>query len=363
MSISGMLEQKRDYDAKHVRNYLTGNLCRCTGYQSIIESVLDIDTKDYVTVKQQYHSQEIHQDLLSTCQVSVALAHHQHQMLSPVSIEDAVSMLDQHQALKIYASATDLGVQYNKGHFDDQHVLSLQLIPELQAIECLQDSVKVGAMVSLTRVQNVVEHVLPEFAALLDIFASPQIKNNGTLVGNIANGSPIGDTLPFLMISEAELEIYSVDGMRRININTFYKGYKDFDLNPGEIIAYVHIPVNQNYLMRLYKVSQRRDLDISCVSAAYKMQFDQDDILTDVAIAYGGVGPTVLRMQEVEQQLSGQSKSQIFSQDNIEQVAQELSQRVAPLSDVRGSDDFRKKLVANLYRKFVYECTQQEKAS
>ncbi|MGV6851607.1 MAG: xanthine dehydrogenase small subunit [bacterium] len=366
MSITGMLEQKSEFDEKNVCNYLTGNLCRCTGYQSIINSVMDVDVSQLRSIKSRFHSQQIHTDLQAASNTGVVIEHETHQFISPLTLKEACAALSENSGMKIFAAATDLGVQYNKGHFKQQQVLSLKLIESLNQIENGEAEIKIGARVNLARVQKELEDKIPAFAEFLDIFASPQIKNNGTLVGNIANGSPIGDSLPFLVASDAVLEICSVRGIREVNINDFYQGYKQFDLKPDEIITFVKIPyqavavAGEDRVLKLYKVSQRRDLDISCVSAAFKIHFDVADKVQKIAIAYGGVGPTVMRMTMIEQQLMGQTRQQLIAE--AETTAANMSALLSPLSDVRGTDQFRIQLIKNLYLKCMHEIQTAEVA-
>ncbi len=148
-----------------------------------------------------------------------------------------------------------------------------------------------------------------EFAEILSVFGSPQIRHAGTIGGNIINASPIADSLPFLFVMEAELDLTSSAGSRRVNINNFYHAYKKFDLRPHELLASIRIPLPaDDELLRLFKISRRRDLDISTFTAAVRLRLDGEAIAS-AAIAYGAVGPTVLRLPKTEQFLVGREFS------------------------------------------------------
>lgn len=358
MAAAGMLEQEgvdHDINQQQAKNYLTGNLCRCTGYLSIINAMTQIDAKDHPSIKQRYHSAAVHDDLLQHGSIPISVNHETHCFHSPTSASEAASSLSEKQS-RVFAAATDLGVQHNKGHWHDQRVVSLNLIADLHLIKNQTNSVLVGARVSLTELEQALKNSHPEWADFMHIFASPQIKNNATLVGNVANGSPIGDNLPFLLALDAKLIIQGAEQTRTLNINEFYTGYKQFNLAADELITHVEIPHKPSGgVLKLYKVSQRRDLDISCVSSAIMLTFDQQQMVQQAAIALGGVAATALRITAIEQQLIGRSLTEITAPEFTQQVAKQLAASVTPMSDVRGSDGFRSQLVANLYRKYIDE--------
>ena len=358
MAAAGMMENHETdepINPQQAKNHLTGNLCRCTGYQSIIHAMTGIDARNHISLKERYHSQSTHNDLLNHTQIAVKIDHTNNHLECPTSATDAVNLL-KNQKISIFAAATDLGVQYNKGHWQHQQVLNLNLIADLHAIKIESDHVSVGARVTLSELEQAIKEIQPEWADFMHVFASPQIKNNGTLIGNIANGSPIGDNLPFLLALDAVLVIKGPGGNRSVNINDFYLSYKNMDLAANELITHVHIPnPYKGSLLKLYKVSQRRDLDISCVSAAIMMNFDDAQTLQQVAIAYGGVAATPIRLRDAEHKLQGQSFSTITDSTASHSTANDLANGLTPMSDVRGSEAYRKLLISNLYLKFIDE--------
>ena len=185
---------------------------------------------------------------------------------------------------------------------------------------------------------------------------SPLVRNAGTLAGNIANGSPIGDAMPALYVLNGEIELTGVNGVRRANMNDFYTGYRETCMAGDEIITRVFIPLpSSGDEFRLYKVSKRHDLDISTFTAAFWMR-RENGVIGEIRIAYGGCGPNIYRLRRTEEALSGKP----LSQGEIESVAEVARSEIAPISDVRGSADYRFLLAENMLRKFFFDVTGVE---
>jgi len=361
MAGAGMLEANGGQaarDAQQAKNYLTGNLCRCTGYQSIIEAMLNIEHQDQPLAASSQHLPRIHQDLLEHLNQPVRLHHQQHSYQAPVSLPTAATLLNA-SGHRLFGAATDLGVQHNKGQWHDQQVISLHLVPECHQLQITDADIHIGARVTLASLEEQLASLHPEWSDFMHVFASPQIKNNGTLIGNIANGSPIGDNLPFLLAMDAIIHIQGPDQQRQVNINDFYLGYRHNDLKEGELISHVSLPHKaHNSFLRLYKASRRRDLDISCVGCAFYVVLDDQQQVQQASLALGGVAATAVRIPEAEALMCGLTPRQLASQEHLEQVCRTLNQHITPMSDVRGSDRFRRLLVTNYYRRFITELNQ-----
>lgn len=319
-----------------VKNYLTGNLCRCTGYDPIIKAGKSIDLKTVKFLDDQYPLKNI------SLNDSVGVEVENKVAFIPTTLIEAIDFKNTYKDCKIVSGATDIGVLKNKRGMDLIKVMSLSQIKELSKIENKKDEISIGAAVRLEQIELALEKDFPEFSRLLHIFASPQIKSAATLVGNVANGSPIGDTIPFLMVANARLELLSSNGVRVININDFYKGYKVLNLLPNEFISKIIIPKTKDQF-KLFKVSLRKDLDISAVTFAAKFNV-KNNIITNFELALGGVAATVIRAFDVESFL----KNKFITDELIKEVAINLRDFVNPLSDVRGSAKFRKQLCHNL---------------
>jgi len=352
VAMSGMFECCDRVNEAQVRDGLTGNLCRCTGYEPIIKSALAISSPT-PKLRDIYPS-------IPDAGEAVRIEN----FFAPTTIADAVRFKATNPGCTIVQGATDVGVWITKRNFSAPAMLSLGKIETLHAIGEENGHIAVGANVTLTAFEEFIRHRIPELSRILHVFGSPQIKNAGTLVGNIANGSPIGDTLPYLFVSDAQLELAGVQGTRLVPINTFYLGYKKFDLQPDEIITRVFVPRvgpppsaaagafadgRPTEVLKLYKVSRRRDLDISAFTAAIRLRVNSH--IEDARIAYGGVAPTVIRLPKTESFLAGK----VPSLDVFERAGEIARAEVKPISDVRGSAEYRSQLAENIMSKFYYE--------
>ncbi len=348
----GSAPEEQFLDAQQVRNALTGNLCRCTGYAPIINAGQAIDLQAFSTLQQRYDTPEMLAKLNDHQQMGVHLQSKNRIFYAPISFAQAAAFKASEDNCSVFSSATDLGVLINKGRAKPVVMTSLSHVPEAHEVKEQEGHVVVGARISLTHLENFCRSRIPEFSRLMRIFASPQIKNKGTLVGNIANGSPIADTLPFLFVAEAEIELTNSDGVeRRVNINDFYTGYKQMDMAEDELISRVWIPIpGKSELMRLYKVSNRKDLDISTFTAAIRLKMDGQQIQS-ASVAYGGVGPNVIRLPKTEALLQGKT----LAADVFQAAGEQARQEITPISDVRASADYRFQLAENILRKFYAE--------
>jgi len=365
-------------DAKMAANYLTGNLCRCTGYAPIVEAALTVRATEKHSVAGRYSNPAAIADALNTATKSLLIEHDGVKLFAPVSLREAVTFAAQNPGFKVLAAATDMGVQTNKGKPLPRALLSLHLVNELYQAKQSRSGIVVGARVTLAQLRRLCETTAPELASFLNLFGSPQIKNVATLVGNIANASPIGDTLPFLLIADAVVHVASRPcgkgpiHKRKIEFTDLYVGYKKLALTPGEIITHVSFnATDSKELLRLYKVSQRKDMDISAISGAFsftlagraKHSNSSNDLqslaarktkspprVVSARIAYGGVAATPIRMPEIEAALVGD-----FTMEKAQAVAHMIARSITPLSDVRGSAAYRRVTAAKLFMRYASE--------
>ncbi|HEY8131884.1 MAG TPA: FAD binding domain-containing protein [Thermoanaerobaculia bacterium] len=337
VAMSGMFECCNRLTEAQVRDGLTGNLCRCTGYEPIIKAALAVDGASMPKLRDMYPKIPDARDAVRVGS-----------FFAPTTIAEAVKFKASNTGCTIVQGATDVGVWITKRAFTAPAMLSLTKIDSLNSIGEENGHIAVGANVSLTRFEEFIRDRIPELYRILHVFGSPQIKNAGTLVGNIANGSPIGDMLPYLFVADAQLEIAGTAGTRLVAINSFYLGYKQFDLRAEEIITRVFVPIVKDTL-KLYKVSRRRDLDISAFTAAIRLRVNGH--IEEARIAYGGVAPTVVRLPKTESFLTGKAPTL----DVFERAGAIARSETKPISDVRGSRDYRLQLSENILSKFYLE--------
>lgn len=348
-------EQKESLDESDIKDGLTGNLCRCTGYESIIKAGLEVDAKSIVSVRELYPESSMIQEFQKTLREPVEVKHENKKAYVPSDLDGFVDAKANNKNAKIVSGGTDISVQLNKKMWEIETVISTSNVKDLDNIVSSEtdgrEVVEVGARVSLGELEGYLLRRHPDLDHIFWVFGSPQIRNSGTLIGNIANASPIADTTPFLFVMDAEIKIAGKKGERSVPIVEFYKGYKKLDLKPDEVISSVRFGLPaRDEVMKLYKVSRRECLDISAFTAAIKLEMDGDTIKS-AAIAYGGVGPMVIRMKEVEEFLQGKE----HCQKTFEEAGQVARKAVEPISDVRGSRDYRLQLSENIMSKFYFE--------
>ena len=343
MAMAGMFETCDRVNEKQVRDGLTGNLCRCTGYEPIIKAALAVDGSASTKMRERYPG-------LPDASDSVTVGN----FCAPATLDEAIAFKRDHPGCTIVQGGTDVGVWVNKRNYAAPAMLSLAKIASLNELREEDGAIVVGANTTLADFETFIADRIPELAKILAIFGSPQIKNAGTLVGNIANGSPIGDTLPYLFVAGAVLKLNN--GTRTVPIDRFYLGYRKFDLQPDEIITRVRIGIVRDTL-RLYKVSRRKDLDISAFTAAIRLAMT-DDRIDRAGVVYGGVAPTVIRLPRTEAFLTGKSATL----NTFEHAGRIARDEIKPISDVRGSADYRLQLAENIMAKFWYETFGEKSA-
>ena len=282
---------------------------------------------------------------------AVKIEHNGSLVYCPSSLSETTEFLAEHPDAEIIAGATETGVRFNKGLCSAKVWLDLNAVDELAGVTVDGDQLVMGARATWTDLEEITQTHAKPFHAIVELFGSPQIRNVATIGGNIINASPIADSLPFLVACDATLTLVSKQGSRTVAIKDFFQGYKQIDLKPGELLHEVRMtlpPADRK--LRLYKVSRRRDMDISTFTGAIWVDLDGDTI-KDSGIAYGAVGPTVLRLRETETFLRGKP----FSLDTMKQAGDIALQEISPISDVRGGLDFRNQLAKNVLQKFFYE--------
>ncbi len=355
MALTGMVEEKLSrsdatVDIKEAKNCLTGNLCRCTGYLPIIDAALSIDLSKCRPLKERFYSNAQETALAEVFGQSALVEDKTFSFFAPTTLEEALAYLARYPDTRILGSGTDLSVVHNKRKATLSRLLGLHLIPSLYQIREDSGLVHVGARVTHAEFRHFLKTHVPEFASYLDVFASPQIKNMGTVVGNIATASPIGDTPPAFLALDAIIGVRGPTGEREIPISKFFLAYRKTALAPGELITYVKFPIPEKATdLRFYKSSNRKDLDISAVNLAVRVTWKNEARLEirDIAVAAGGVAPVPYRFFRTEELLR--------QRYDIEAAVKELQSEVTPISDLRASAGYRRVILENLFRKFFRE--------
>jgi xanthine dehydrogenase small subunit len=262
-------------------------------------------------------------------------------------------LLQQYPDATILAGGTDVGLWVTKQHRELDVVIYTGQVSELRSQSVAGGHLQIGAAVSLSDAMTLIIEHYPTLEELFLRFASPPIRNAGTLGGNIANGSPIGDSMPALLVLDARLVLRKGDDRRTLSLNDFYIDYQKTALQLGEFIEQILIPLpDADARVECYKVSKRFDQDISAVCGAYRLVLDAD-VVADIKIAYGGMAAIPQRATACEAALLGQTWNEAL----LETAVQALDDDFSPLTDMRSSAVYRQRICGNLLRRFYLDTT------
>ncbi len=329
---------------------LSGNLCRCTGYRPIIEAGQRMS--DYAAPprwSREAPASPAHVDALRAIQRDRPLR--LPGFLAPRTTDELAAALGEDPDALLLAGGTDVGLWVTKQLRDLPSIIYLGEVAELKQIRHDAAGLWMGAAVSLTRGWAALVAAYPSLAEQAQRFGSPPVRNSGTLCGNLANGSPIGDSIPILIALGAELELRRGAHTRRRPLEEFYLGYQRKDLAPGEFIAAVRVPAPRaGHRVASYKLSKRFDQDISAISAAFVVQVE-DGRVAAVRIAFGGMAATATRAPRTEAALLGAA----WNLANVEAAAARLAEDFQPLTDLRAAASYRLQAACNLLRRFYFE--------
>jgi len=332
-----------------IEQALAGNLCRCTGYRPIVAAAEQacaapdrIESRPAATAAQ-----------LQAIQPTQTLAIEQdgRRFLAPVSLDALAELVLAHPEATLLAGGTDVGLWVTKQHRRLETVIYLGRVAGLADIAIGTDQIEIGAGVTYTDAMPVLAKYHPEIDGLLRRLGSTQIRNAGTIGGNIANGSPIGDSMPALIALGASLVLRRGDAERVLPLEDYFLAYRKTALAPGEFVARILVPTAPvGMQFRTYKISKRFDQDISAVCGGFAVTL-QDGSVADIRLAFGGMAGIPARARALEQALVGQS----WTAAAVQAALPALRQDFAPLSDMRASADYRARVAANLVRKFQIE--------
>jgi xanthine dehydrogenase small subunit len=330
---------------------LSGNLCRCTGYRPIVEAGMAM-----TRYPESEHWPRSAVEDAARCerlrQITRGRALRFPGWHSPRSLAELAQAIQAEPNSLLLAGGTDVGLWVTKHLRELPPILYIGEVQELKAIRLDTASLTIGAAVPLTDAWAAIVRQWPQLDELAQRFGSPPVRNSGTLCGNLANGSPIGDSMPVLIALGARIHLRCGERLRSLPLEQFYLGYQKRDLAVSEFVASVEIPLSKpGLLLASYKVSKRFDQDISAVCAAFALRVD-DGTISQARIAFGGMAATPKRAGEVERRLLGQP----WLESSIAAAIDVLPTDFQPLSDMRASDRYRLQTAGNLLRRFYLEC-------
>ena len=333
---------------EQLRSGLTGNLCRCTGYRPILDAGLQMLDLPKVT----FDREALQKQLASIVRKeSLVYEHGGHRFYAPRSLAELLELRAARPAATILAGNTDVGLWVTKQLRELPEIIYIGNVGELKVVTERDGSLRIGAGVPLTDAYRALARHYPELNEMWERFASPPIRNAGTMGGNVANGSPIGDSMPALIALGASVTLSNRERERTLPMEDLYVAYMKKAMAADEIVEAIDVPLPSPSLrFRTYKLSKRFDSDISAVCAAFAIELDGDRIRR-ARVAFGGVAATPKRALATEKALTGAPWNEATARAAMNALATDY----APLSDMRASADYRQQTAQNLLYRFFLE--------
>ncbi|KRH98697.1 xanthine dehydrogenase small subunit [Curvibacter sp. PAE-UM] len=345
MSLFGMYQNRvlagETVSREDAQTDLSGNLCRCTGYRPILDAAQQMGALPRVPVDEAAVLAQLHQ-------IAPAPAA---DYSAPTRLVDLLKLRAEQPQAQLVAGCTDVGLWVTKQHRQFAQVLDVTRVEELRQLSRTSDTLRIGAAVTLHEAYAALVADRPQLRRFAERFAGLPVRNSGTLGGNVANGSPIGDSMPLLLALGATLVLASVRGERRLPLDDFYTGYRKNLLAPDEVLAFIDVPlpvVDEH--LRIYKISKRQDDDISAVCLALNLHVRAGRI-SSARIGAGGVAATPVRARKTEAALLGQP----WALATFEAAAQVLQPEFEPISDMRASAAYRSSVLGRLLLRYWAE--------
>jgi xanthine dehydrogenase small subunit len=334
---------------KEIDDTLSGNLCRCTGYRPIIDAA----HRMLALPRAPFDRDALAASLQAIQRTGMLSYTHDGQSFHiPQTLEQLIAIRAEKPDATLLSGSTDVGLWVTKQMRNLGDIIHINQVAELQDVLEQDGMLSIGAAVTLNDAYAAVgRHYGKELNELWQRFASLPIRNAGTLGGNVANGSPIGDSAPWLIALGSEIVLNGKNGRRSMPLEAFYLDYQKKDLQPGEFVEAVRIPLPQpNRHFRTYKLAKRFDQDISAVCAAFAITLEGNTV-REARIAFGGMAATSRRAPLAEAALVGHE----WHEATVKAAMAQLAQDYAPLTDMRASSAYRMKTAQNLLQRFWYE--------
>jgi xanthine dehydrogenase small subunit len=356
MSLYGLWMQTPNPTDQQIETALQGNLCRCTGYEPILRAARSISSyggteNDPLLVERETMIARL-KALADGARVEIGEG--RHRLVVPASLDDFADVLETSPTATVVAGSTDVGLWVTKHMRDITPVVFIAGLQELKSFAVKDKLITIGAGITYSEAIETLSQHIPAFGPLIARIGGQQVRNMGTIGGNIANGSPIGDTPPALIALDASLTLRKGAVRRTIALEDFFIAYGKQDRQPGEFVEAVHIPVPAtNERFAVYKVTKRRDEDITATLGAFRLALAADGTVAEIRIAYGGMAATPKRAFAVEQSLLGQP----WTEATVEAAMEKYAEDYAPLTDMRATAEYRSLAAKNLLLRFYLETT------
>ncbi|HEV2506001.1 MAG TPA: xanthine dehydrogenase small subunit [Mesorhizobium sp.] len=356
MSLYALWMKSPEPSDAEIEKALQGNLCRCTGYEAIMRAARAISSygkvaKDPLQAERKAVIARL-TELHDGSRVEVGAG--RDRFIVPADVDDFAKVLEAEPQATIVAGSTDVGLWVTKHMRDISPVVFIAGIEGLRTISEDKGVITIGAGVTYTEAFSLLASRIPALGPLIDRIGGQQVRNMGTIGGNIANGSPIGDTPPPLIALDATLTLRKGKKRRTISLEKFFIAYGKQDRQPGEFVEAVHVPIpEKGEKFAVYKITKRRDEDITATLGAFSLKLAKDGTVASVRIAYGGMAATPKRATAVEKALIGKP----WTEATVEAAMAKYAEDFAPLTDMRATAEYRALAARNLLLRFYTETT------
>ena len=354
MSLFGMYQNHTarglPLSREQAQQALSGNLCRCTGYRPILDAAMAMQTLPTVAVDEAKVLSQLKRLTLAPQAPEPDTAY-----IFPRSLAELLTARKRYPQAQLVAGCTDVGLWITKQHRQFGQILDITQVAELRRVEDYPHHIAIGAAVRLTEAFAALVADRSHLAEFAHRFAGLPVRNSGTLGGNVANGSPIGDSMPLLIALGANVVLMRMQGSaiahRELRLEDLYTGYRTNVMAQDEVLAWIKVPkAIPQEICRVYKVSKRFEDDISAVCLAINVHIEQG-VVVFTSIGVGGVAATPVRARKTEAALTGQP----WTQATVEHTMAVLRAEFAPISDMRASSDYRRTVLSNLLHRFWLE--------
>jgi len=358
---------------------LAGNLCRCTGYRPIRDAAIEafacrsrresaqIKSGDKLEPTDVGCYEDQFTERLKKSDARLGAAEYEfasEKFLRPTTLRKLLVLLRKFPEARLIAGATELGLDITKRYKKFPTLISVEAVTDFKKIRRTPSEWHIGAAVTLTEIEDKLGEEFPALGDMLRVFGSRQIRNRATMGGNLVTASPIGDSAPVLLALDAKVVLASENGERTVPIDQFFVSYRKTALQPNEVLKSIVIPrggaaAGLTRKMAWFKVSKRREMDISTVASAFVVDLDPDEIVRHVRLGYGGVAAMPARALKTEAALLGKD----WNDKTIQSVLPVLRAEFTPISDVRGTAEYRGGLITSLLEKFYSDSVGDEVTS
>tara|TARA_B100000315_G_scaffold103502_1_gene94850 strand:+ start:334 stop:1770 length:1437 start_codon:yes stop_codon:yes gene_type:complete len=349
MSLFAMYKNYSSYSNEKIKDSISGNLCRCTGYRPIIDAAKSLNNNSKLDQFNKNRKKII--SLLKKIKPkNIEINYVNKKYFAPRTIKELKKIIKKYPNSNFLSGGTDLSLKITKEKKDIENIIYLSSIDELDFIKNSDNYIEIGATTSLIKFEKFIRKYYPDFNSILKRYGSIQIRNVGTIAGNISTASPIGDTLPLLLSLDAKVILQSINKKTILSLKDFFISYRKTKLKKGQFIYSVRIPIYKKNIFKAYKISKRVDDDISSVCASFNLEIANKRI-KNIKIAFGGMAEIPKRAFNCEKILINSN----LSEDIFEKAKNILEKDFSPINDMRASKKYRMEVAKNLLMKCFLE--------